>query len=39
MEKGEEKGREEMILEMHKEGFGIQQIAKVSKKASKGLHK
>ena len=33
LEKGEEKGREEMIIEMHKEGFSTRQIAKVSKKS------
>jgi predicted transposase/invertase (TIGR01784 family) len=37
MEKGEKIGREEstfeMILEMHKEGFSMQQIAKISKKS------
>jgi len=33
LEKGEEKGREQMIIEMHKEGFSTQQIAKVSKKS------
>jgi DNA-binding NarL/FixJ family response regulator len=31
--KQQKQGREEMILEMYKEGFSIQQIAKASKKS------
>jgi predicted transposase/invertase (TIGR01784 family) len=37
MEKGREESTLEMILEMHKEGFSIHQIAKVSKKSEQDI--
>jgi PD-(D/E)XK nuclease family transposase len=37
IKKGKEEGKEEMILEMHSDGFSVQQIAKIAKKTAQEI--